>query len=256
MLAPEDRADTPQCNAPEPKEPPPITSGSTVIPPEDLADLPLTRAEYAKYQALLTTRGWWNDYKENNFTVWDYLQLIFSMEFNTADFSPEILQETVVRNFYTQCGDYCDPTSELDVLRYIAVKRLTDPKGGGRITLPSDLSLTINEKTYTQVGYLNETDFVSAFQNPDEAWKSGCGNGDVSCDWGNVSLATEKQYWMGDLDIDAVKARFDYAAANSPSAPGFTTATNLFYQISGSGNSGFVITSNQKNCLYYGTGCP
>ncbi|MFZ5922854.1 MAG: RHS repeat-associated core domain-containing protein [Chloroflexota bacterium] len=227
-------------------------------PPEtfDNGKMPATRDVYQRYLNLYYTPGWWNGYRKGNFTIWQFLNLILSMEFSGQgrNWSSSLLQETVVRNFYTQCSNYCDSGSELDVLRYIALKSLTDP-------LIRDVSPASLKKNETNRGIYNSTNFASAFRNPDEAWSSGCGNGNVPCDWGNLSLkdcTPDKCSWLftnnPKLNMDDVKMRFNYAIANSPIGV-FATQSNLFYSMAGSGDSAFIVTGNQLNCLYRGI-CP
>ncbi len=216
---------------------------------------------YDKYVALYNTPGWWNGYNAGEFTIWQFLNLLLSMELSGSgrDIPSAVWQETVVRNFYQICAGHCDANSGLDILYFIGKKRL-DLKG----IAPGNLGKKNNEIYYTTKG--NKTDFASAFQNHDSAWESGCGDGNVPCDWGNVSLGScgKDCLWQkqGLTRPQRLQMENRFYGAKPPSNDSSlplpngvpSTQTNMFYLWSGSGDIDFVYTMNQANCLYLGGG--
>jgi hypothetical protein len=248
---PEDGCETPHGDPPDngPWTPPPGTFEN--------GNLPETKKVYDLYIGLYNTPGWWNGNQSGNFTAWQFLNLLLSMEFQNpgTNWSPALLQETVVRNFYylSPNGNSADP---LQVLIYIALKDLTIAHD---VTPGSLVKNEVNRHSY------NSTDFTSAFKAPDQVWKSGSGDGNVPYDWGNTSLAectASTCPWMDRSvleNLQKVKVRFNYAVGVSPYAGAGEAPSiqaNMFYSIAGYGNTAFIVTLNQNKCLYQGIGCP
>jgi RHS repeat-associated protein len=213
--------------------------------------------EYEKYQDLKNTPGWWNGNKSDHLTILQYLQLLYSIEHSGSgnDISSEFWKEVTVRDFYAICGDKCNPGSILDILNYISKKLLTIV----RDVSPKSMA---NREKMGELDNLNKTDYVSAFINPKEEWKTGCGNGDMPCTWGNTNLkdcTPESCSWLfvnnPDLDMNAVRERFTYAETQSNSKVPSTKADN-FYLMAGTGNKLIIMTENQRKCIYFGNGCP
>ncbi len=208
-------------------------------------DLPMTQAEKEKYYKLAYTPGWWNNYKTGVFTVLDYLQLLLRIEFNGGGAPSSVLQETVVRDFYARCFTFCNISNPRDLLRYIALKGLN---GGKRNETPQSLAGQENKPR-------DPTDFYSAITHPNADWSSGCGNGNVPCNWGNKSMATNEcpancGDWAKAID-------WDQASYNVTHAEGSTTIStdyNHFYYKFGDNSPGsnffFIVTANQANWLY------
>jgi RHS repeat-associated protein len=194
-------------------------------------NFPLTQAEAQRYMDLANTRGWWNDYKLGNFTVQDYLQLLLSMEFSpiSGDFGGN-LQELIARDFYARCTGFCNPNSQFDLLRYIAIKKLNTP--GVRTAAPGMAD-------YPR----NETNFIYALTHPKEEWKTGCGNGNAVCNWGNTKMIT---YYTERGVTDSTAWDRYYDMVGSYPGPGSTVRTTFYLVF----DNWFALTVNQSNCLY------
>ena len=144
-------------------------------PPGVLDKMSDTNNSYNRYYDLFSHAGWWNGHQAYNFTVWQYLNLLLSME-HSGDAGKAIpsgvWDETHLRNFYLNCTnspDHCDPTSELDVLRWIAVTDLD--YSSQRDVSPQSLNDNEADIKTSQ----NPANFSDAFLNHNPAWESGCG---------------------------------------------------------------------------------
>jgi hypothetical protein len=212
--------------------------------PTILPELPKTQAEAKKYLKLANTPGVWNNNTSGRWTVWEYLQFLLSIEFRGV--SSEELAAMTVRDFYARCGNYCDIHNPVDILRYIALKGLN---ASPRDVNPSNAQSEIDSG-------LNSTNFFSAFLNPQEDWKTGCGKGNVPCTWGNKSIADDCARlgtctWAGS-DVDWGKASANIvSAANVYKGEGSIEMGQLYYLYDPNGNFFFILTANQAYWIYH-----
>ena len=201
-----------------------------------------TQQLYDNYMELYKTPDFWNNNRVGNFSIWDFINFFLRMELGGAanDLPPKMLLETVIRNFYNECGNNCDSTNPVDVLLYI-IKRHMD-----RFHLVTVNSLRDNKRKGED---WSRVDFSSAFMDHDQSWNTGCDRGNKPCDWGNKTL-------KGYLNIP--RNRFDPAFSNTPmvwdgDVPEPSLDIHTFYIAAGSGDSFYIITWNQYWCVYEGS---
>jgi hypothetical protein len=102
--------------------------------------------------------------------------------------NPELLKETVVRNFYVKCENFtghpCSPDSDTDIFTYIEEKTLLRQRPGYILQKGDDPNK--NGAWKSEKPNRSKEDFSDAIRTPNPRWKIPFV--DQAIEWGNLSI--------------------------------------------------------------------